>query len=60
MESSERAAKPALTKGCDAQLITRRVRELGVYSVLLPGDADMVRVGSHILYTDPCREYRRE
>jgi len=24
MESSERAAKPALTKGCDAQLITRR------------------------------------
>jgi len=25
------------------QLITRRVRELGVYSVLLPGDASMVR-----------------
>jgi GMP synthase (glutamine-hydrolysing) len=25
------------------QLITRRVRELGVYSVLLPGDVDMVR-----------------
>jgi hypothetical protein len=25
------------------QLITRRVRELGVYAVLLPGDVDMVR-----------------
>ena len=25
------------------QLITRRVRELGVYSCLLPGDVDMVR-----------------
>lgn len=25
------------------QLITRRVRELGVYSVLIPGDAPMVR-----------------
>ena len=29
------------------QLITRRVRELGVYSVLLPGDADMVRAAEH-------------
>jgi len=29
------------------QLITRRVRELGVYSVLLPGDADMARITSH-------------
>ena len=29
------------------QLITRRVRELGVYSVLLPGDADMQRIDSH-------------
>ena len=26
------------------QLITRRVRELGVYSCLLPGDVDMVRI----------------
>ena len=43
------------------QLITRRVRELGVYSVLLPGDADMVRLDSRVVvYTDPCREYRRE
>lgn len=30
------------------QLITRRVRELGVYSVLLPGDADMVRAADSI------------
>eukprot|EP00227_Mantoniella_beaufortii_P021531 CAMPEP_0197592134 /NCGR_PEP_ID=MMETSP1326-20131121/14746_1 /TAXON_ID=1155430 /ORGANISM="Genus nov. species nov., Strain RCC2288" /LENGTH=561 /DNA_ID=CAMNT_0043157785 /DNA_START=31 /DNA_END=1716 /DNA_ORIENTATION=+ len=29
------------------QLITRRVRELGVYSVLLPGDATMERIISH-------------
>jgi len=38
------------------------VRELGVYSVLLPGDADMVRLDSRVVvvYTDPCREYRRE
>ena len=43
------------------QLITRRVRELGVYSVLLPGDADMVRLDSRVVvYTDSCREYRRE
>jgi hypothetical protein len=26
-----------------SQLITRRVREIGVFSVMLPGDADMVR-----------------
>ena len=43
------------------QLITRRVRELGVYSVLLPGDADMVRLDSRVVvYTDSCREYRPE
>ena len=30
------------------QLITRRVRELGMYSVLLPGDADMVRAADSI------------
>lgn len=29
------------------QLITRRVRELGVYSILLPGDADLKRIESH-------------
>ena len=29
------------------QLIARRVRELGAYSVLLPGDADMARIASH-------------
>ena len=33
------------------QLITRRVRELGVYSVLLPGDADMVRAADSIAPT---------
>ena len=56
------AAKKARTSGAGAtgpdtvlvmdygsqytQLITRRVRELGVYSVLIPGDADMVRFAS--------------
>ena len=51
-----------LDYGSQSQLITRRVRELGVYSVLLPGDADMVRLDSRVVvvYTDPCREYRRE
>merc|ERR1712216_698840 len=29
------------------QLITRRVRELGVYSILLPGDADLRRIEGH-------------
>ena len=34
------------------QLITRRVRELGVYSVLLPGDADMVRAARDAAFAD--------
>ena len=29
------------------QLIARRVRELGAYSVLLPGDATAARIASH-------------
>lgn len=31
------------------QLIARRVREAGVLSVLLPGDASMVRAGGSVL-----------
>ena len=68
------AAKKARTSGAGAtgpdtvlvmdygsqytQLITRRVRELGVYSVLIPGDADMVRFVSRFRCAPKYRRLR--